>query len=114
MAVIDTDVPPVLTPEVTLAFARREDRATELAKRGSLSDREREVLFEVFCGLQNGTIAQRLQIAERTVKFHISNINKKLRVTNRGQLMALLAGDDDVPPTPHRAPVASAGLTVSP
>ena len=76
-----------------VALARREDRAAALGRRGSLSDREREVLLEVFTGRKNAHIAERLKIAERTVKFHISNINKKLSVNNRGELMALLAGD---------------------
>ena len=86
-------VPPTSSPERAVAFARREDRATALAKRGGLSEREREVLLEVFTGRKNAQIAERLEIAERTVKFHISNINKKLSVGNRGELMALLAGD---------------------
>ena len=63
-------------------------RARELADSGELSDRERQILEEVFGGKKNAAIAARLGIAERTVKFHIGNINKKLNVRNRGELMA--------------------------
>ncbi len=77
----------------SLAFAKREDRTRELSLRAGLSEREQEVLLEVFSGAKNSEIARRLAIAERTVKFHISNINKKLLVRSRGELMALLAGD---------------------
>lgn len=68
-------------------------RASVLALRGGLSDRERQVLVEVFKGQRNAEIGHRLSIAERTVKFHISNINRKLNVGNRSELMARIAGD---------------------
>ncbi len=81
----------------TKRTSTRVDRAHELADRGALSTRETEVLVQVFRGLKNAVIAGRLGIAERTVKFHISNINKKLHVNNRGELMALLVEDPVLP-----------------
>lgn len=89
IAVIDSGGP----SEGEKSTSTREQRARELADRGGLSTRETEVLKEVFIGLKNAVIAGRLGIAERTVKFHISNINKKLHVNNRGELMALLLED---------------------
>ncbi len=48
-----------------------------------LSDREAEILELVAQGLRNKDIAQRLCIAEKTVKNHVSNILKALQVNSR-------------------------------
>ncbi|MBP1464717.1 response regulator transcription factor [Candidatus Chloroploca sp. M-50] len=48
-----------------------------------LSDREAEVLTLVAQGLTNTQIAQRLQVSDNTVKFHLQNIYQKLGVSNR-------------------------------
>jgi DNA-binding NarL/FixJ family response regulator len=50
-----------------------------------LSDREREILVMVAQGVPNKEIADRLHIAEGTVKNHVSNILGKLQVQNRTQ-----------------------------
>jgi DNA-binding NarL/FixJ family response regulator len=55
-----------------------------------LTDREREVLELVRQGLPNKSIARRLQITERTVKAHVTNILHRLGVSDRTQA-ALLA-----------------------
>jgi DNA-binding NarL/FixJ family response regulator len=49
----------------------------------SLTPREREVLELLSQGLPNKLIAQRLQISEHTVKFHISSIFAKLGASSR-------------------------------
>ena len=48
-----------------------------------LSAREREVLRLVAAGSTNGDIARKLWVTEQTVKFHLSNIYRKLGVANR-------------------------------
>jgi len=48
-----------------------------------LSIREREVLSLVAEGLQNKDIAKKLYLSEKTVKNHVSNILKKLNVSDR-------------------------------
>lgn len=48
-----------------------------------LSEREAEVLALVAQGLTNTQIAQRLQVSDNTVKFHLQNIYQKLGVSNR-------------------------------
>lgn len=50
-----------------------------------LSDREREVLVMLAQGIANKEIANKLHIAEGTVKNHVSNILGKLQAQNRTQ-----------------------------
>lgn len=58
---------------------------TVLIEEKVLSIREFEVLKLVACGHKNCEIAVTLDIKERTVRFHVSNIFKKLNVRNRTQ-----------------------------
>lgn len=51
----------------------------------SLTRRELEVLKLLAIGMYNKEVAEKLQISERTVKNHVSNIFKKLEVTDRTQ-----------------------------
>ncbi len=51
----------------------------------SLSTREREVLLLLAEGLSNTEIAERLQIADATVKTHVGNVLGKLRLADRTQ-----------------------------
>lgn len=53
--------------------------------RGSLTDREAEVLALLAKGLANKQIALTLGISEHTVKFHVSSIYTKLNASNRTQ-----------------------------
>jgi DNA-binding NarL/FixJ family response regulator len=53
------------------------------AEESSLSARELEVLRLVAAGATNGEIARQLWVTEQTVKFHLSNIYRKLDVGNR-------------------------------
>jgi DNA-binding NarL/FixJ family response regulator len=48
-----------------------------------LSNRELEVLKLVAGGATNGEIARRLWVTEQTVKFHLSNVYRKIGVANR-------------------------------
>lgn len=51
----------------------------------ALSPREREILSLIAAGLGNGEIGERLEIREKTVRNHISNIYDKLGVWTRAQ-----------------------------
>lgn len=53
------------------------------AEDSSLTSRELEVLELVASGATNGEIARKLWVTEQTVKFHLSNVYRKLDVGNR-------------------------------
>lgn len=57
----------------------------EAVRSVDLSPRELEVLEAVATGLSNRKIAAELWVSEPTVKFHLTNIYRKLGVTNRTQ-----------------------------
>jgi DNA-binding NarL/FixJ family response regulator len=60
-----------------------------LPRTGHLGAREREIRDLLLANLQNKEIASRLHIAERTVKFHVSNLLAKFGVRRRGDLIVL-------------------------
>ena len=59
----------------------------ELSGRFGLTQRETDVLRHMLKGLKNAVIARRLEIAEQTVKDHLSKIYRKIGVENRFELM---------------------------
>lgn len=60
----------------------------------SLTSRELEVLIQVANGMFNKEIANSLNISERTVKNHISNIFKKIDVSDRTQAAVFAIKND--------------------
>jgi DNA-binding NarL/FixJ family response regulator len=54
----------------------------------ALTDRERQVLQLVARGLPNKLIARELGCSERTAKFHVSSLLRKLDATNRTEAVA--------------------------
>jgi DNA-binding NarL/FixJ family response regulator len=73
-------------------------RSDEPAALGAhLTRREREILTHVSEGMANAEVARQLWVSEQTVKFHLSNIYRKLHVTNRTQASrwARIGGVDD-------------------
>ena len=73
-----------------------------------LSPREQEVLEALLANLSKKEIAQRLSLAERTVKFHVSNVLGKFGVQRRSDLILLYwqsrpgAKADTIPATKPR------------
>jgi DNA-binding NarL/FixJ family response regulator len=70
-----------------------------------LTDREREILGLIARGETNAAIADRLSIALKTVRNHVSNIYSKLQVADRAQAVirareAGLDRDDEEPASP--------------
>ena len=73
--------PPVAEKLIEGVTAPRED--TRLLDQ--LTEREREVLALLGCGLSNKEIAAKLSISEKTVKFHVSDVLSKLGLGDRTQ-----------------------------
>lgn len=63
----------------------------------NLSRREQEVLESLLLNLANKEIASKLNIAERTVKFHVSNLLGKFGVRRRADLILLCYQRRSVP-----------------
>ena len=75
-------IQPELIPVLNSKLIKRD---TDKDKIELLTDREIEVLKLVAEGKFNKEIASQLKISERTVKNHISNIFKKIDVSDRTQ-----------------------------
>jgi DNA-binding NarL/FixJ family response regulator len=60
-----------------------EDPGERAAKDAGLTERELVIVRAVARGLSNEAIAKELWVAEQTVKFHLTNIYRKLGVANR-------------------------------
>nr|WP_281371922.1 response regulator transcription factor [Modestobacter versicolor] len=89
----DAVVAPALTRRLLDAYAHHLPTGPlEAPRRGrdhpalaALTDRERDVLGELAGGLSNAEIAQRLRLAEATVKTHVSRVLHKLHLRDRVQ-----------------------------
>lgn len=75
-------IQPSLIPALNARLIKRD---TDKEKIESLTKRELEVLILVANGMFNKEIALHLNISERTVKNHLSNIFKKIDVADRTQ-----------------------------
>jgi DNA-binding NarL/FixJ family response regulator len=73
---------------------------------GVLSVREAEVLELMSDGLQNKIIASKMALSEHTVKVHVHNIIRKLKVHNRTQAAAVFRSFDRRPI--YEAPISRA------
>ena len=74
--------------KTTSTGAAESDPAAEANGGGSLTRREREILGLVAEGHSNRELARMLWVTEQTVKFHLSNIYRKLDVANRTEASA--------------------------
>ena len=72
---------PMAQPAVNAVVAAR-SRASRLP---DLSERERQVLVLLAQGRPNKAIARELQIAEKTVKAHLTSVFRRIGVTDRVQ-----------------------------
>lgn len=75
-----------LLPFMDLVFR---NGSAEVAPTPPLSTREKDILSWAMYGKTNGAIADALHISERTVKFHVQNIMRKLNASNRAQAVAI-------------------------
>lgn len=87
----DAVVAPSATRRMLDRFADQlpDDSAPSDTRLDALTEREREVLLLVAQGLSNGEIAERLFVAEPTVKTHIGRLLSKTGSRDRVQLVVL-------------------------
>lgn len=69
-------------------------RTSDKEKLNLLTKREREMLVYLVNGMLNKEIAMELNISERTVKNHISNLFKKIEVNDRTQAAVFAIKND--------------------
>jgi DNA-binding NarL/FixJ family response regulator len=65
------------------AFGQSEEVPVSAAKEAGLTEKEITVLRAVAKGMSNKHIARELWVSEQTIKFHLTNIYRKLDVANR-------------------------------
>lgn len=78
----ETYIQPSLIPALNAKMIEKNKDAEKIK---SLTKRELDVLKLLAVGMFNKEVGKRLEISERTVKNHVSNIFKKLGVTDRTQ-----------------------------
>jgi DNA-binding NarL/FixJ family response regulator len=87
---------------------------TPAAERSALTERENEILRFVASGATNAEIARQLWITQQTVKFHVSNVYRKLDVANRTEachyahVNGLVAPREPLTVVPATTPVPAA------
>jgi DNA-binding NarL/FixJ family response regulator len=80
----------LLTPVVASRLLRHIERATDASEEPlALTRREDEVLRLLARGLQNKEIAAQMRIGERTVKFHVTAVLRKLGAGNRTEAVTI-------------------------
>lgn len=87
----ETYIQPNLVPALNNRLISRD---VDKDKIDLLTKRELEVLIQVANGMFNKEIATSLKISERTVKNHISNIFKKINVSDRTQAAVFAIKND--------------------
>jgi two-component system, NarL family, nitrate/nitrite response regulator NarL len=78
----------VVSPEMTgklVAGLKRQASAPPPLEKDTLSVREREVLAALAGGASNKDMARQFDLAESTVKIHVQNILRKLKLNSRVQ-----------------------------
>ena len=76
---------PTIAERLHTFFQRGRVQETAVIPFPELTERERELLALIATGKSNTEIAKQLQISNKTVSNHISNIFNKLQVANRAQ-----------------------------
>lgn len=77
----------VLTPHLFQGLLKMYHSSMQQGR--EFTDREKEVMQWVKEGKSNWDLAMILDISERTVKFHVQNVEKKLNAVNRAHAVAL-------------------------
>jgi DNA-binding NarL/FixJ family response regulator len=75
-----------------------------------LTPREAEILRLVAEGHTNGALASMLSVTEQTIKFHLSNVYRKLQVSNRTEASCWAQVNGLIPPTDSREEAVAAAF----
>lgn len=78
-------VPPPLARQLIDLMVRRVPALRDTARLAALTSREQEIFELISAGMSNREVAQSLVLSEKTVKFHVSNLLRKLGLRNRTQ-----------------------------
>ncbi|MFF2383571.1 LuxR C-terminal-related transcriptional regulator [Streptomyces sp. NPDC058108] len=81
-------LPPPLTRRLVDLLVRRgpaQVAVEQVPQVATLTSREREIFDLIAAGMSNSEVAQELVLSEKTVKFHVSNLLRKLGVRSRAQ-----------------------------
>ena len=81
----------LLDPVTTARVLERMRRSAETDELAALTERERDVLELMGEGLTNRQIAERLFLAEKTVKNYVTSVLAKLGMERRTQAVAWIA-----------------------
>lgn len=66
----------------------RSEKSIEREKKPELTIREQEILRQLMTGASNSEIADTLYVSEHTIKSHLYNVFKKIKVKNRLQAVS--------------------------
>lgn len=91
----------LLSPHLQLAVSNLQPLQEPAGLEEVLSPREQELLGWLQIGKGNWEISRLMGISERTVKYHLQNIYRKLNVSNRTHAVASSLRADRQPGTPH-------------
>jgi DNA-binding NarL/FixJ family response regulator len=83
-------VDPTMATRIAMRAAQQADPKSWAGSQLGLSERESEVLALLVDGLANRAIAAQLEVSEETVKTHLRNIYKKLKVKDRAHAVATI------------------------
>ena len=87
----------VIHPRMTKKLITYHQQTKSESNENELTEREKEILFELVKGLSNKEIAEALYISDKTVKIHINKIFKKLNVKSRSQAVIYAVRNQLVP-----------------
>jgi|GEM_PF-609161 len=80
-----------------LVVSRENKGIIQFRKYFKITEREMEIIFLILSGLTNKSVSARLEITERTVETHLTNIYGKLGIGNKIEL-AKISGDFSIRP----------------